>query len=196
MGTPIEPMTLAFKVAAGLAFLAFVALRPSPFLRIVAACFVGQVVYAMVQDQFSARLCVEYFTVLHPRIGTLDDPTMLGLAWGFLAGSSGGMAMGLVVGIAATFGKRPPVGIDRLWRPLLLLFLAEAAVTALCGASAYLNAGWMDMRMAEPTASVIPADRRLNCFAVGCAHLGTYVSAIVGSIVVVVWVLRARRPVT
>ena len=47
--------------------------------------------YAMLQDQVSARLCPEYFTVLHPPIPGLTDPTLLGISWGFLGAWWGGV---------------------------------------------------------------------------------------------------------
>jgi hypothetical protein len=47
--------------------------------------------YGMLQDQVSARLCPEYFTVLHQPIPGLTDPTLIGLAWGFLGAAGGGV---------------------------------------------------------------------------------------------------------
>ena len=52
---------------------------------IVLMCVFAAVVYGVIHDQITARVCVEYFTVGHPPIFPTDDPTLLGVA-GLTAG--------------------------------------------------------------------------------------------------------------
>ncbi|MFO0941023.1 MAG: hypothetical protein U0930_09660 [Pirellulales bacterium] len=42
-------------------------------------------------DQITARICIEYFTIGHPRIIPTDDPTILGIVWGIVL-QRGGLA--------------------------------------------------------------------------------------------------------
>ena len=55
------------------------------FMAIVVLCIVSSVVYGIVHDQITARICVEYFTIGHPPVFETDDPTLLGLGWGVIA---------------------------------------------------------------------------------------------------------------
>ena len=55
------------------------------FLAIVAVCVLAAVAYGIFHDQVTARVCVEYFTIGHEQIFGTDDPTLLGLAWGYWA---------------------------------------------------------------------------------------------------------------
>jgi hypothetical protein len=49
------------------------------FLKIVALCIVAAVVYGIVHDQVTARICLEYFTEFHPPVFLTSSPTLLGL---------------------------------------------------------------------------------------------------------------------
>lgn len=188
----IDLTLLTAKAAAVVAFLAYAAWRPSPFLRIVVLCFAAQAAYAMVQDQFTARISTAYFTVGHPRIGDIDDPTLLGLAWGLMAGGSGGLIIGLLVGVAATSGRRPPILARELVVPLSFLIAAEAAVTAIGGLGAYLAGNLARVELRDPLAMYIPPSGHLPFVVVACAHFGTYASATIGTVVLCVWAVRRR----
>src|SRR5262249_28697462 len=103
--------------------------------------------YAILQDQVSARLCPEYFTVLHNPIPGLTDPTLLGVAWGFLGAWWGGALMGYFAGIAATAGRKPPLGPRELVRPMLVLVLAIGTATAMTGVSVWHHAEMFEVRL-------------------------------------------------
>lgn len=66
-------------------------------LRIILLCVAVAVVYDVLHDQVTARLCVEYFTIAHPPLFDTDDPTLLGLAWGALATWWVGLALGVAL---------------------------------------------------------------------------------------------------
>lgn len=55
------------------------------FLKIVALCISASVLYGIVHDQITARICVEYFTVFHPPVFATTSPTLLGFGWGVIA---------------------------------------------------------------------------------------------------------------
>ena len=48
-------------------------MRPVRLLRIVVLCILAMSAYGMIHDQFTARLCPEYFTVLHRPITGLRN---------------------------------------------------------------------------------------------------------------------------
>lgn len=113
---PLEPWRLWTQLAVVGAALAVAALRPLPALRVVVGCVAATVAYGAAQDQFTARLCPEYFTVAHNPIPGVTDPTLLGLVWGFLGGWWGGLMLGLGLAAAARAGPAPPAPARTLVR--------------------------------------------------------------------------------
>lgn len=147
--------------------------------------------YAVAQDQVSARLCPEYFTVFHNPIPGVTDPTLLGVAWGFLGAWWGGAALGYAAGIAATAGTHPPLPVRELVRPMLVLVAGVGFVTGVCGLTAYRHAEFFAIRL-DPFFDSVPPDRQRWLFVVACYHLAAYATAAVGSVVLCVWVGRER----
>jgi hypothetical protein len=149
--------------------------------------------YAMVQDQVSARLCPEYFTVLHPPIPGLTDPTLLGISWGFLGAWWGGILLGLVAGLVATLGTRPQLTPRELVRPLLLLVGAVATVTALTGFSVWRHAEMLGVSLGSSMSDAVPPERHRGLLTVACYHLSAYATATIGGVVLCVWVWARRK---
>src|SRR3954451_19765307 len=54
-------------------------------LAIVLLSILAAVLYGIVHDQVTARICVEYFTIGHPPVFDTESPTLLGLGWGVIA---------------------------------------------------------------------------------------------------------------
>lgn len=90
---------------------------------IVALCLVASVVYGVLHDQVTARVCVEYFTIGHPPIFRTESPTLLGLGWGIIATWWVGVGLGIPLAIAARVGGRPKRDAKSLVQPVLVLLL-------------------------------------------------------------------------
>jgi hypothetical protein len=146
----------------------------------------------MLQDQISTRLCPEYFTVAHPRIEGLTDPTLLGIAWGFLGAWWGGALIGALAGFSARLGGWPKLQPHELLRPIACLLVFQAAATAAAGWLATYEVAVPGFMIIEPLASHIPEVRHHACYIVSRMHQGTYLSAIVGGVFVCGWILRRR----
>jgi hypothetical protein len=149
--------------------------------------------YGMLQDQVSARLCPEYFTKLHPPVPGVTDPTLLGIAWGFLGAWWGGAALGYAAGIAATIGTRPPLQVRELVRPMLVLMTVVATVTAVTGVNVAVHAELFGVSMDSNSAELVPPERRRAALVVACYHFSAYATAILGSIVLTVWISLERK---
>ena len=54
-------------------------------LKIVVGRVLAAILYGIVHDQFTARICVEYFTVFHLSIFQTHSPTLLAYGWGVIA---------------------------------------------------------------------------------------------------------------
>ena len=70
------------------------------FLKILLLCIAAAIVYGIVHDQFTACICLEYFTVFHPQIFPTQSPTLLAIGWGILATWWVGAFLGVLLGIA------------------------------------------------------------------------------------------------
>jgi len=70
-------------------------------LKIVFASIAAAILYGIVHDQFTARICVEYFTVFHPPVFATRSPTLLGIGWGIIATWWVGALLGLVLALVA-----------------------------------------------------------------------------------------------
>lgn len=163
----------------------------NPRLRFAVLGMAAVVGYAVLQDQVSARLCPEYFTVFHPPVPGLTDPTLLGVAWGFLGGWWGGLLLGYAAGLTATLGPRPKLAPRDLVRPLLVLLLVVTTAVALTGFAVWRHAEVLDVslgRIADP----VPADRRRWLLVVACYHFVAYAASAAGGVVLCLWV-RAER---
>lgn len=161
--------------------------------RILLYCTVGMTVYAMIQDQVSVRLAPEYFTVAHPRIEGLTDPTLLGIAWGFLASWWGGMLMGISVGLTATLGSKDRLDFDEVFPGLVLVLLLTFLASILAGIGAYVNGELVKMSFGGNLGEAVPVELQTRFFAVACTHFATYSVAILGSIGLCIWISSRRK---
>lgn len=81
-------------------------------LKITLLSIVAAVTYGIVHDQFTARLCVEYFTVAHPRLIHTNSPTLLGFCWGTVATIGVGLLLGVVLALVSQSPKKVPVPVQ------------------------------------------------------------------------------------
>jgi hypothetical protein len=174
----------------------FWTLRPDPRRRFLQMGILAETLYGMIQDQISARISPEYFTVAHPRIDGLSDLTWLGIVWGFLGSWWGGAFLGAAVGFAACLGKRPALKPRELLLPIALVLALQAVVTAAACCVAMAEVAVPGFTIVEPLASHIPSERHDACFIVSRMHQGTYLSAILGSAILCVWIVWRRRGMT
>jgi hypothetical protein len=97
---------------------------------------VAAVFYGVLHDNVTARLCVEYFTVGHPRVIASESPTVLALVWGVLATWWFGTFLGLLLAIAARAGRRAKWGPRDVVKPIGVVLAAIGCASFVGGASA------------------------------------------------------------
>jgi hypothetical protein len=167
-------------------------------LRIVLLCILAAVTYGIAHDQITARVCVEYFTVGHPRVFGTDDPTLLGLGWGVIATWWVGLLLGIPLAIVARAGTRPRRSAGSLVRPILWLLSAMAVCALAAGVLGWFLARSGAVFLVGPIAGELPADRHTPFLADLWAHLASYIVGLLGGVVVMVmvWRSRGRPPLT
>jgi hypothetical protein len=161
--------------------------------RFAALGVIAGVSYGMLQDQVSARLCPEYFTLFHNPIQGLTNPTLLGLAWGFLATWWAGMLLGYIAGLFATLGSAPKLAPREIVVPLLILMGGIAATVAISGFSVWLNSENLRVSVDPEVGRMLPRQRHVSLLVVACYHLVAYASSFAGSLVLCVWIWRERK---
>ena len=155
------------------------------FLKIVLICVLASVGYGVVHDQFTARVCVEYFTIGHPPVFNTSSPTLLGLGWGVIATWWVGLLLGVPLAMVARLGKKPKL-TARQMVPLLfrlLGFMGCLAITA--GLIGYVLAMRGSIQLPDFLAAVIPPSRHVGFMADWCAHFASYFAAFVGGIILI-----------
>ena len=130
-------------------------------LKIVLLAVVACVAYGVVHDQFTARICVEYFTVGHDdRFGT-QDPTLLAIGWGVIAAWWVGVLVGIPLAIAARAGNAAKWTAARLVRPMLVLVAVTAALAAVAGVIGYFAASRDVVQLVGPIAERLPPEKHV-----------------------------------
>src|SRR5262252_1985520 len=100
-------------------------------LKIAVTCVLAAVLYGIIHDQFTARICVEYFTIFHPPIFPTQSPTLLGIGWGILATWWVGVFFAVPMILAARAGSRPALRAADLLPSIACLLVVMAASAAL-----------------------------------------------------------------
>lgn len=164
-----------------------------PSLRIILLAVAACVGYGVIHDQFTARICVEYFTIGHDnRFGT-DDPTLLALGWGVIATWWVGAILGAPLAAAARAGQAPKWTATQLVRPTFVLMAAAACLAALAGVAGSIAAakGWV--HLVGPLAERVPPEKHAAFLTDLWIHNASYAAGFFGGMVLIVWVWRRRR---
>jgi hypothetical protein len=157
------------------------------FLAVLAA-----IAYGIVHDQITARICVEYFTIGHPRLIDSDSPTVLALFWGVVATWWVGLPLALGLAVAARAGRRPKLAASELLIPVVKLLGCMLAVATVFGAIGFATSKAGIFHLVEPLASRVPVDKHTAFLVDGWAHSGSYLAGIVGGVVLCIFTWRRR----
>jgi hypothetical protein len=144
------------------------------FLKIWLLCTIAAVIYGILHDQITARVCVEYFSMAHPTILPLTSPTLLGLEWGILATWWVGCGLGLLLATSARLGSLPSLSARDLSHSIRLLLLSMAFCALLAGITGFLLTKASVISLQGPLAEAIPASKHARFMADAWAHLASY----------------------
>ena len=160
-------------------------------LKIWLLSIAAAVVYGILHDQVTARVCIEYFTVFHPPVFATNSPTLLALGWGVIATWWMGAILGLPLAVFARIGDAPKLKARDLIRPLAFLLLCMgivalcAGIAGACWANAQVSAG----HLPEP---ILPAGKQVAFIADRFAHNASYLGGALGCAILCLWAAKKR----
>lgn len=148
--------------------------------------------YGIVHDQFTARLCAEYFTLAHPVVVRTESPTVLGLVWGVLATWWVGLCLGVLPAAASRLGRRPKLPVQRLIGPVLRLMAIMAVAAVLAASVGWILGAAEIIQLHGRLAAEIPAVRHARFFSAAFAHSTSYSIGVVGGVFTCLSIYRRR----
>ena len=159
--------------------------------KIAAICVIAAVMYGIVHDEVTARICVEYFTIFHPPLFHTQSPTLLGIGWGIAATWWVGVFFAVPVIVVARAGARPTLRASELVPPIAYLLLIMAGCSLLSGITGYALARKGVLATDWLTFSASPATR-YRFMADWWAHTASYAAAFLGGVALCVLTYRKR----
>ena len=161
------------------------------FAKIVLLCIFAAMIYGIVHDQFTARICLEYFTVFHPSIFPTQSPTLLAFGWGILATWWVGAFLGLLLALSARIGSKPKLTARDVSPFVALLLLIMGACAFVAGVAGYLLAR-RGLIAPPPFVAQTPHLATANFMADWWAHSASYASGFFGGLAVCTLIYRRR----
>jgi hypothetical protein len=160
--------------------------------KIVLMGVAAAIIYGILHDQITARVCVEYFTIGHPPVFHTDNPTLLGLGWGVIATWWVGLPLGVLLAAAARVGSLPKADARDLLKPVGVMMACCGVLALAVGVTGYVLAnggavtldGWLGARIPAPRHALFLADL--------FAHTASYGGGLVGGFVLCIWVVMWR----
>lgn len=161
-------------------------------LAIVFVCILFAVVYGILHDQITARICVEYFTIGHPPVFATENPTLLGIGWGIIATWWVGFFMGVPLALAARVGRHAKRTAVTLAKPLATLMTTAGVCAIVAGLAGYLLASNGLVSLVGPLATAVPAEKHVAFLTDGFAHSASYLVGFFGGLILIAWVWWSR----
>jgi hypothetical protein len=164
------------------------------FLLIILLCVVSAMIYGIVHDQITARICVEYFTIGHPPVFKTESPTLLAFGWGVIATWWVGLMLGIPLGFASRLGSSRPLAAKELVKPIATLLGIMGLGAFLAGLAAFALASRGSIRLTGMFASSIPPSKHISFLVDLWTHSASYLFGFVGGIILIcrTWYKREK----
>jgi hypothetical protein len=161
-------------------------------LKIVLLCVAAGILYGIIHDQITARLCIEYFTVFHPPVFITHSPTLLGIGWGVIATWWVGLLLGMWLALAARSGFRPKLPVVEMLRPIGKLLLVMASCAMIAGITGFVLARRGVIVEPDWMVPVLVPSSYAGFIADTCAHDVSYATGLLGGATLCILQYRKR----
>lgn len=163
--------------------------------KIVALCIFASIVYGILHDQVTIRLCPEYFTkwAFHADVFSHPNLTVVALFWGFAAT----WWVGLLLGIPIAFVSTTRDAGWWTWRQLVKPLFVFITLLSFCAAVGYFISMWTSFQVNPYALNYFPdSEAELSTFSrVLVTHNVSYIGGAIGGLVLVgfVWKRRSKQ---
>ena len=161
-------------------------------LKIIGFSIVAAIVYGIVHDQITARICVEYFTIFHPPVFPTQSPTLLGIGWGIIATWWVGAFLGVLLALSARAGSRSHFAASDLVRPVFVLLCVMAVCALGAGLAGFLMTRSARVEVPPDVGAFLPQPIHARFMADWYAHSASYASGLFGGLILCGWVIWKR----
>ena len=161
-------------------------------IKTILLCLFGAITFGILHDLITANICLEYFTIAHPKVIESQNPFLLALVWGALATWWVGLILGILIMCSNSIGKASAISFTVIKRYIIRLLVTMPITSALAGLIGYLLAKTNAIHLIGELAETIPFKKQDVFLAVGWAHVSSYIVGFVGGIVICtkIWMQR------
>lgn len=163
------------------------------FTRIILSSILIAIIYGILHDLITASLCVEYFTVGHPKIIKSESPIALAFLWGTIATWWVGLPMGILIACFSQLGKKPILSFREIIRLIIRLVMVMFSLAFVAGIIGYtlteLNVIYLVPRLADQ----MNPSQHSKFLAAGWSHGASYLVGIIGTIFICRTIFLKRK---
>lgn len=152
--------------------------------------------YGIVHDLFTAHLCVEYFTIGHPKVIESEYPILLALTWGVIATWWVALSMGLLIVAFNHIGSSPSLEFKEIRKLITRLLIIMFSIALMAGIIGFLLAEFRVIHLMPWLGDQMDPSVHSRFLAAGWAHNFSYLSGIIGTIVLCIVIVKRRRKAT
>ncbi len=163
------------------------------FTGIIVFSVVSSVVYGILHDMITAHLCVEYFTIGHHKVIESESPVLLALVWGTIATWWVGLPLGILLAAVNHFGKLPSLSFREMRRLITRLMVVMFILAIVAGILGFVFTEAGMIHLSPLFAERMRPQIYSRFLAAGFSHLSSYLSGIIGALILCIIVYRRRK---
>ena len=164
-------------------------------LQTLGLSVLGAITFGIFHDFITANICVEYFTIGHPKIIESQDPNTLALLWGVIATWWFGLILGILIISYNSFGKSPSLPFSQIKKYVLRLLLIVPCISLVAGIIGFTLSYFEVIHLIPKLAVVVPEQKHNLYLAVGWAHTSSYLTGLIGTIIIC-WKIHSLRRIS
>lgn len=141
------------------------------------------IIYGIIHDLITTQICIEYFTITHPKIIESQNPVVLAFLWGTIATWWVGLIFGILIVFANSFGKSRSLHLKELFPLLLKFFVILFGFALFAGLVGYFLTETKVIHLVDRLKSQLKNFDESRFLAVGWTHGASYILGMIGILI-------------
>lgn len=166
------------------------------FVIVTLAGMMLSIAYGILHDMITAHICIEYFTIGHPKVIESESPVLLALTWGVIATWWVGLPMGILLASFNYIGRLPSLPAKEVVILMLKILRILFILAMFSGLTGYLLADYGVVYLPEHLADSIEPKKHTAFLSDGFAHTASYIGGVFGTIILCFLILKRRRKIS